>query len=47
MNIIVGMMMPLMNWARKLAWYSSSLRSAKSRSASCWRPNTLTSSWPV
>ena len=26
MNIIVGMMMPLMNWARKLAWYSASLR---------------------
>ena len=31
MNIIVGMMMPLMNCARKLAWYSSSFCSAKSR----------------
>ena len=43
MNIIVGMMMPLMNWARKLEWYRSSLRSANSRSASAWRPKTLTS----
>ena len=47
MNIIVGMMMPLMNWARKLAWCSWSLRSAKARSASARRPKTLTSSWPV
>ena len=47
MNIIVGMMMPLMNWARKLEWCSWSLRSAKARSASARRPKTLTSSCPV
>ena len=41
-NIIVGMMTPLMNWARKLEWYSASLREANSRSTSAWRPKTLT-----
>ena len=29
------------------AWYSSSLRSSNRSPMSCWRPNTVTSSWPV
>jgi len=33
LTVIVGMMLPLMNWARKLAWWSASLRTANSRSA--------------
>ena len=28
MNIMAGMMIPLTNWAPKLAWYSSSFLSA-------------------
>ncbi len=47
MNIRVGMMTPLMNWARKLAVNRASLRSANSASASACRPKTLTSSCPV
>ena len=47
MNIIVGMMTPLMNWARKLAWWREPLASSNCRSASSWRPKTLTSSCPV
>ena len=42
MNIIAGMMMPLMNCAPKLAWYSSSLVSSKVCSLSRWRPKTRT-----
>ena len=47
MNIIAGMMMPQTNWAPKLAAYSSSFLAVNAASTSCWRPKTLTSSWPV
>ena len=47
MNIIAGLMMPEMNWAPKLASYSSSFVGANRSSTSRWRPNTFTSAWPV
>ena len=47
MNISVGMMMPLMNWAPKPAAYRSSFLVSNSSSVSRLRPNTLTSPWPV
>ena len=43
---MAGMMMPLTNWAPKLAVYSSAFFSRKRCSTSRWRPNTLTSAWP-
>ena len=46
MNIIVGMISPLTNCAPNDASYSLSFSSAKVRSTSSWRPNTLTSAWP-
>ncbi len=36
-----------MNWAPKLATNSSSFLSLNRFSTSAWRPNTLTSEWPV
>ncbi len=47
MNIIDGMMMPLMNCAPKAAEYSSPFFSSKAACDSFCRPNTLTSPWPV
>ncbi len=44
---MAGWMTPEMNWAPKLASYSSSFFSLKLASTSRWRPNTLTSAWPV
>ena len=46
MNIIVGMIRPETNCARNDASYSFSFSSAKVRSIACWRPKTLTRSWP-
>ncbi len=43
MNIITGMISPETNCAPKLALNSSSFCRSNSRSASCWRPKTLTS----
>src|SRR5918997_1934279 len=47
MNIMAGWISPEMNCARKLDAYSTRLCSAKVSDASCCRPNTLTSEWPV
>ena len=47
MNVIAGMIMPLMNWAPKLAWKSSSFLTLKRSSTSFWRPKTLTRACPV
>ena len=47
MNIIVGMMMPLMNWAPKPASNRSSFLALNAARTSSWRPKTLTSWWPV
>ena len=46
-NIIAGWIVPEMNCAPKLASNSSSFLSANRFSTSRWRPNTLTSEWPV
>ncbi len=46
-NIIMGMMIPEMNWALKLDWKSSSFCSSKSSMLSFWRPKILTMVWPV
>ena len=47
MNIIEGMIVPEMNWARKLASNSSAFFAANEASVSARRPNTRTSSCPV
>ena len=47
MNIIDGMIVPEMNWARKLASNSSSFFAANAAWVSSRRPNTRTSSCPV
>ncbi len=47
MNIMAGWIRPEMNWARKLDAYRRWLCCSKVSIASCWRPNTLTSEWPV
>ena len=48
MNIIVGMMIPEMNWAPKLRLVELARSSAAKRRLDLrCRPNTLTSSWPV
>ncbi len=47
MNIVTGMISPEMNWAPKLAWYSCSFSASKRACTSRWRPNTLTSEWPL
>ncbi len=47
MKVAIGMISPDRNCARKLAWKRSSLRCANSASTSRWRPNTLTTAWPV
>ena len=44
--ILAGMMMPLTNWAPKLARNSSSFFSSKDCSTSFLRPKTRTSEWP-
>lgn len=47
MNIIAGWIIPEMNCARKLAWYSVSFCWSKIAADSSRLPNTLTSEWPV
>ena len=47
MNCIIGMISPLMNWARKAASYSLVLRLSNSASTSSRRPKTFTRSCPV
>ena len=47
MNIIAGMIVPLMNWAPNAAWYSSSFLASNCACTSRWRPKTLTSWCPV
>ena len=47
MNIMTGWMVPEMNWARWLAWYSFSFCSVKVSMACLRWPNTLTSACPV
>src|SRR6185369_3803233 len=44
---MAGWMQPEMNCARNDAPNSLVLCSSKTSAASCWRPNTLTSAWPV
>jgi len=45
--MIAGMMMPLTNWAPKLASNSCAFFSRNRCATSCCRPNTLTSACPV
>ena len=44
---MAGWMIPEMNWALKLAWYSRSFSWSKRRDGPPRRPNTLTTLWPV
>ncbi len=46
-NIMTGWITPEMNCALNDAANTASLRVSNSSRASCWRPNTLTTSWPV
>ena len=46
-NIIAGWIRPEMNWALKLASYSSSFLRRKRSSTSRWRPNAFTMACPV
>ena len=47
MNIISGWIVPEMNWARELAWYTASFSSVKVAIASSRCPNAVTSACPV